>query len=390
MKAGNISTVCIATVPLEFGGGIIREVSLLTEYLAERGIEVSMITAHNAIPGLFMDESTKPFGEVKTERMIRPRSYFPLYCLTSLFEGLLLRNRLPKADLYLAIGSSSLEAAPLALSGVPYTCIAATTFRNEWRSVGKLTDLRRPVSWALRVVNSLTSPLTRLLEGHCYRKAAAIHAISRFTRRCIEEEFGIEGITIVHPWLDDACFEEREPVIEGAYLFSVGRLDPRKELPMMVAAFAKSGYGGRLVIAGTGPMKEAAEAAAEKHGMASRVDLIGYVTDEKKYALLQHADAFLLSSSQEGFGITVIEAMANRTPVVSTRCGGPEEVVEDGVTGFLADVGDIEGFASAIDKAVSGGNEEMVAKALEIAKKHKVEALAKEIAGLEPLLSGKD
>ena len=60
------------------------------------------------------------------------------------------------------------------------------------------------------------------------------------------------------------------------------------------------------------------------------------------------SDVLVVSSEKESFGLTVIEALAVETPVVSTRCGGPEEILEDGVTGLLVPVKDPLAMAEAI------------------------------------------
>jgi len=59
------------------------------------------------------------------------------------------------------------------------------------------------------------------------------------------------------------------------------------------------------------------------------------------------SDLFLLPSAQESFGLAALEAMACEVPVVASRVGGLPEVVEDGVCGFLRDLDDIEGMATA-------------------------------------------
>ena len=60
------------------------------------------------------------------------------------------------------------------------------------------------------------------------------------------------------------------------------------------------------------------------------------------------SDVLVVSSEKESFGLTAIEALAVETPVVSTRCGGPEEILEDGVTGLLVPVKDPLAMAEAI------------------------------------------
>ena len=61
--------------------------------------------------------------------------------------------------------------------------------------------------------------------------------------------------------------------------------------------------------------------------------------------LLCYSDLFLLPSQTESFGLAALEAMAARTPVISTNAGGLSEVNEQGVTGFLSDVGDTDDMA---------------------------------------------
>jgi len=64
--------------------------------------------------------------------------------------------------------------------------------------------------------------------------------------------------------------------------------------------------------------------------------------------LYAQCDVWLCCSTLEGFGLTVLEAMACRTPVVSTKCGGPEDIVTDGVNGYLCDVNDVDNLSLAV------------------------------------------
>ena len=78
----------------------------------------------------------------------------------------------------------------------------------------------------------------------------------------------------------------------------------------------------------------------------SRVRFLGWRDDI--HDLLAASDVLVISSEQESFGLTAIEALTMETPVVATRCGGPEEVIVDGVTGFLVPVKDPRAMADAI------------------------------------------
>ena len=83
----------------------------------------------------------------------------------------------------------------------------------------------------------------------------------------------------------------------------------------------------------------------------SRVRLLGWRDDILD--LMAASDVLVVSSEKESFGLTAIEALAVETPVVSTRCGGPEEILEDGVTGLLVPVKDPRAMAEAIVRLLS-------------------------------------
>jgi N-acetyl-alpha-D-glucosaminyl L-malate synthase BshA len=98
-----------------------------------------------------------------------------------------------------------------------------------------------------------------------------------------------------------------------------------------------------LVMVGDGPDRLAAERQALDLGIADHVDFVGEQQDV--VAWLSAADLFLLPSAQESFGLAALEAMSCEVPVIATRVGGLPEVIEDGVTGFICDLDDLDGMA---------------------------------------------
>ena len=101
-----------------------------------------------------------------------------------------------------------------------------------------------------------------------------------------------------------------------------------------------------VLVAGDGPLRAALEARSAALGIADRVRFLGHQPDiERVFAGM---DVFVLSSSSEGLSNTILEAMASGLPVVATRVGGADELVEDGRTGTLVAAGSPSALADAL------------------------------------------
>ena len=95
----------------------------------------------------------------------------------------------------------------------------------------------------------------------------------------------------------------------------------------------------KLVFIGDGPERQTAELYSKDLGIFDKIHFVGKQEQiEEIYAI---GDLFILTSEYESFGLAALEAMASHVPVVSTNAGGLGEVIIDGVTGYLSDVGDV-------------------------------------------------
>lgn len=136
---------------------------------------------------------------------------------------------------------------------------------------------------------------------------------------------------------------DHEPLI-----VSVGRMVPEKGFQHLIDAAREILYeipNARFVIAGKGGMLEELKYRAQALGIADRVHLPGYVSDEDLLKLLKVADCAVYPSLYEPFGIVALEAMAAHTPVVVSDTGGLSGIVEHGVTGMKAYKGSAESIA---------------------------------------------
>ena len=134
------------------------------------------------------------------------------------------------------------------------------------------------------------------------------------------------------------------------YVLALGTVEPRKDLPSLVAAFdalAAEDRDLRLVLAGPdGLGVEALTAARDAARHRSRIVRLGWVNDSQRLALLRGASVVAYPSRYEGFGLVPLEALAVGTPVVATAVGALSEVLGDG--GLLVPPADPDALASAL------------------------------------------
>lgn len=151
---------------------------------------------------------------------------------------------------------------------------------------------------------------------------------------------------------------------ETVFLF-VGNLLPVKNPAFLLKAFARLASGkeikinaehapSRLLLAGDGPLRNELASLALKLGISSQVEFLGRQAPERIATLLTAADALCLSSHNEGFPNVILEAMASGTPVISTDVGGIGERVRDRQDARLVPLGDLEGYAAALEAARNG------------------------------------
>ena len=108
------------------------------------------------------------------------------------------------------------------------------------------------------------------------------------------------------------------------------------------------GHGVKLLLVGDGPDRASAEHRARELGVFDDVRFLG--KQEPVEEILSIADIFMMPSGSETFGLAALEAMACGVPVIASRIGGLPELVIDGETGFLCELGDIDAYTKAADR----------------------------------------
>ncbi|HKH05047.1 MAG TPA: glycosyltransferase family 1 protein [Acidimicrobiales bacterium] len=223
-------------------------------------------------------------------------------------------------------------------------------------TVHDLTPLRFP-----QLANPATLVYPALIR-RALARGATIHTPSHFVRDEVIDHFGAppERVVAIHLGITPTPAvpggEARARALAGGdrYLLAVGTVEPRKDLPTLVAAFdalAADDPALRLVIAGgDGWGAEALTAAIAAARHHDRVVRLGWVEDADRDALLRGATVYCYPSVYEGFGLPPLEAMSAGVPVVATRAGAIPEVCGDAAV--LVDVGDADALGAALARVL--------------------------------------
>jgi len=210
---------------------------------------------------------------------------------------------------------------------------------------------------------SLILPM-RVVLRFIYRLADRVVCVSGGVRDSVKEAFRLpeeKAVTVYNP-LD---LPEYQPMKDEATahagdhaynLVAMGRLADQKDYPTMFRAMKllKDKLPVKLRILGDGPDRDELRKLAADLGISENVEFLGFAKDP--FPIIRSSCAYVMSSIWEGLPTALIEAMACGVPAVSTRAKyGPEEIIVDGESGLLVDIGDHEALVEAIQRVLQDG-----------------------------------
>jgi glycosyltransferase involved in cell wall biosynthesis len=196
-----------------------------------------------------------------------------------------------------------------------------------------------------------------LVRRHA-RRADRVIVVSRFVAGEVERLLGIsaERIAVCPNGAPEWATAPSTGSLRSGYLLFVGTIEPRKNVRALLDAYARlrsrRADAPQLVMAGhVSPDADDLLRLIQQRPLASHVDYRGYVAAADREALFKGAQALVLPSLDEGFGIPALEAMSAGVPVVVSNRGALPEVVGD--AGLFIDPDDPESLAAALERITS-------------------------------------
>lgn len=361
MPVEHIRRILISTVVPP--GGVTAMTGFIANCLVERGYEpvIAYYEPYSLSPELSVpsfsllrrrigsrsSKNSKSFNGFETHEIGAwlPELEFTHYMATGPW-----RDLINSCEHHIAVSGSALGLMPFYQSNLPYLGWIATGWTED---VGARA-VRFP--WPRRILDrTLNAPVMRALEKRILQKGTIL-ALSEYAGRSFDRIAGREVTQAVLPMpVDTDLFEpDQGAVVEGRIGFSARLSDPRKNVGLLLEAvglLVKNGTSVSLDLIG-GALDEKTAAVIERLGINDHVNVIPFLPKEQLAERLRSFDIYVLPSHQEGLCIAALEAMACGCPIVSTRCGGPEEYVIDDQTGYLVDF-DADQMSEAIRKVLS-------------------------------------
>lgn len=262
-----------------------------------------------------------------------------------------------KMDIIHGQSPSSYGYGLLRRGNIPFVVTLHATSFGEF---GSYFDV--PLSFINRnvIFGAMGEMLAAFLTCIEYKCADKVIAVSKATAEETVRFYRLpkERVVAIHNGIDLLSFTDLrvEEENEGHTMLSVGRLSWRKGYKYLIDAMPNilSEYpDAKLVIVGYGDQRTPLQRHVKKLGIESSMRFLDKVSGETLYSLYHEADVYVQPSLYEPFGITILEAMSMRKPVVATRVGGIPELITNGAEGLLVEPGNSLQLARAITNVFS-------------------------------------
>lgn len=304
-------------------GGIERNMQLLASAFIDRGIKIDILVLYG--------------GKVYTEYDQRAEVFVPkMKRGNNILSQLFYRIRLPffirkvvkssKPDVILSMADTFNGLVVLSCMGIKVKVF--------------IGDVTKPdLNFALS---------TRIMKKLFYPYSNGFIAQTNSASDYYKNKFrGKLNIAVIGPILNE--IELRNNIKKENILLNVGRLDYAKGQDRMIEILTqiKNLDGWKLCLTADGPLRKQVEKIISKHGLQSKVEILGYVED--LHELYNKASIFVMPSRYEGYPHALIEAMSAKIPCVVFNSFPAKEIIENKINGFIIEDGDFISFAQTLE-----------------------------------------
>lgn len=304
-------------------GGAERVISILSNYLSERGWDVTIIMLlHDITDGYSLDERVKIINFLPKSPISTPKKILRNIKLVRAYI------KKEKPDVAVSFMAQNILISGIACRGLNIKFIASERIDPA--------KVKRNMAYK------------KVLEN-IYRKANKVIFQTKRAKEYFNTEIQKNSVIIGNP-VSVSCLAEDNPKKK---IVTAGRLTTQKNHKMLIEAFGQ--LAGKysdycLEIYGEGPCREELEKQIQEKGLHERVFLKG--SSNKLHECICDSQIFVLSSDFEGLSNALIEAMMMGIPCISTDCAGSDEVIENGKNGLLVPVGNGQELRNAIEKLI--------------------------------------
>ncbi|ACF12709.1 glycosyl transferase group 1 [Chloroherpeton thalassium ATCC 35110] len=344
------------------GGGVRAVLDFAYQTLLSYGLEPTVLAyapyrfERNVSCTLANGLTTPRLGKVEKEidglKTVLLGAYFPELEINRYRSNHLWEAELKKHQQFLIIGGSAIYGYAAFRHAPKYLTWTATTIFDD--RIDALTSSKN----AIYPVHKFILKRLQHYENQVMRRSS----LMLFQSKYAEDSTKRAGIPITRqkflPYaIDTESFFPLQEKPSEAFILMVGRFnDQRKNVNLLFEAYRKAKQKmpnlPKLKLAGAEP-SDATREVVRQMNLEGDVVFCGEVSWDELRRLYREATIFVLPSWQEGLGIVILEAMASGTPVISTRCGGPEIIIEHEKNGFFCENNNADDMANKIIRLVS-------------------------------------
>lgn len=356
-------------------GGIERSMSRLSKGLLDRGWDVSVISEKPSKESIsYFDERVKLLSLGSS--FINQNSNI----IFSIFKNILYYFKVKK---YIKKYSPDVL---LAVKNIPVSIFLKIVLKNKFKLI--IREAVNPKYSSITQRSLLSRIFVNNLKKLLYPNADNIIAISEGVKQSLVKNFNLDSSkiqTIYNPSADEKILSlakediDRDLISNRPLIVSIGRLTKQKNHITLLKAFNKihSNIDCNLYIIGEGSERRNLEKFIKNNNIDDKVKLLGYQNNPWKF--LSKSNLFVLPSIWEGFGNVIVESMLIGIPVISSDCpSGPREILNNGKSGKLFQVGDYNHLANIIKETISSDNSKLINYAKLRSKDFTIEKITQE------------